>query len=67
MGGREFVHVMDDVKDHFADRRADLSFMMAPEDSLEMDEWCKNLWQVIRKYADTHGLAVKVADEIVPE
>ena len=67
VGGREFVHVMDDVKDHFADRRADLSFMTAPEDSLELDKWCKNLWQVIRKYADAHGLAVKAPDEIVPE
>lgn len=67
VGGREFVHVMDDVKDHFADRRADLSFMMAPEDSLELDKWCEDLGQVIRKYADAHGLAVKAADEPIEE
>ncbi len=34
--GREFFHVMDDVKDHFADRRADLSFHLAPFDTLDL-------------------------------
>jgi hypothetical protein len=50
--GRQFVHVFDDVKDHFADRRADLSFMMAPEDSLGLDSWLKDLAQSIALYAE---------------
>jgi hypothetical protein len=34
VNGRKFVHVLDDVKDHWADRRADLSYMIAPKKAL---------------------------------
>jgi hypothetical protein len=51
VGGREFVHVFDDVKDHFADRRADLSYMLAPEDSLGLDHWLNELAAAIKLYA----------------
>jgi hypothetical protein len=51
VGGRQFVHVFDDVKDHFADRRADLSYMLAPEDSLGLDRWLNELATAIKLYA----------------
>ncbi len=57
-GGREFFHVMDDVKDHFADRRADLSYMIAPEESIALPAWRDALGEVIRSYAAAAGLPV---------
>ncbi|MCC7498323.1 MAG: beta-N-acetylhexosaminidase [Bryobacterales bacterium] len=56
--GRKFVHIYDDVKDHWADRRADLSFMTAPEESLALDRWNAELANVIRIYAGTNGVDV---------
>jgi len=58
VGGREFVHVFDDVKDHFADRRADLSYMRAPEDSLGLDRWLNELAAAIKLYAKENHAAV---------
>ena len=48
--GRKPVHVFDDVKDHFADRRVDLSYMAAPEDSIGLPAWLDELKHVIRTY-----------------
>lgn len=56
VNGRQFVHVFDDVKDHFADRRPDLSFMMAPEESLGLDSWLKDLAQSISLYAKENNV-----------
>lgn len=58
VNGRRFVHVYDDVKDHWADRRADLSYMTAPEESLALDKWNAELAGVIRAYAAINGVAV---------
>ncbi len=55
--GRKFVHVFDDVKDHFADRRADLKYLMAPEDSIGLDSWLDELGRVIRTYAELNKTA----------
>jgi hexosaminidase len=55
--GREFVHIFDNVKDHWADRRADLSYMTAPEESLALDKWNAELAEVIRRYAAMFGVA----------
>ena len=60
-GGREFVHVMDDVKDHFADRRADLSYHIAPFESIGLDRWRDALAELIASYARTHGIDVELA------
>jgi hypothetical protein len=35
--GKKFHHVLDDTKDHWADRRVDLSYMTAPEESIELE------------------------------
>jgi len=56
VGGRTFLHVMDDVKDHFADRRPDLSYHLAPYESIGLDKWCDALAGIIRAYAEAHGL-----------
>ena len=56
--GREPVHILDDVKDHFADRRVDLTFMIAPYERMAMPAWCKAIDAVVREYAQQHDLAV---------
>ncbi len=58
VGGKQFLHVMDDVKDHFADRRADLSYMIAPEESIGLKQWCEALGKVMRTYAAEHDVPV---------
>lgn len=63
VGKRQFLHVMDDVKDHFADRRADLSYMTAPEESMGLEQWRGQLAQVIADYARQHGLAVTLPEQ----
>ncbi len=53
--GRKFYHVMDDTKDHWADRRPDLSYMLAPEESMELENWLKQFASVAREYAKAHN------------
>jgi len=62
--GKEFVHVMDDVKDHFADRRVDLSYLIAPEESLGLRDWLAKLDEVIERYGVATGLRAKQADKV---
>ena len=57
--GREFFHQLDDTKDHWADRTADLGFMMAPERSMEMEKWEQQLSVVIHSYAQQNQVPVK--------
>jgi len=56
---RKFLHVMDDVKDHFADRRADLSYLTAPEESIGLPEYAGALRRIIKAYSKASGLAVR--------
>jgi hypothetical protein len=57
VNGRKFVHVMDDTKDHWADRRADLTYMLAPEESIGLDKWAQQLEAIAKEYAKTHNIA----------
>ena len=59
VNGREFFHKLDDVKDHWADRTADLSFMMGPERSLKLDQWLAQLADLTHAYAKRHNVPVK--------
>jgi hexosaminidase len=52
---KKFLHVMDDVKDHFADRRVDLSYMIAPEQSIGLEQWRKDLGEIIKQFAAANG------------
>lgn len=59
VGGRKFVHVLDDTKDHWADRRPDLSYMSAPEESIGMEQWLKSLRSITEEYAKQHNVPVR--------
>jgi hypothetical protein len=59
VAGRAFIHVFDDTKDHWADRRADLSYMRAPEESIGLAEWRKSLLSQIETYAKTNNIPLK--------
>ncbi len=65
--GKQFIHVMDDVKDHFADRRADLSYMISPEESIGLGEWRKGLWEILSSYAQAHDVPVPPPEPTVAE
>ncbi|SHJ96727.1 Glycosyl hydrolase family 20, catalytic domain [Pseudozobellia thermophila] len=56
--GKHFVHVMDDVKDHFADRRVDLGYMFAPFERMEMKQWKGQLRELIDKYSKKNNLVI---------
>ena len=66
--GKDFVHVLDDVKDHFADRRLGLEYMLAPFERMNLDEWQGQLAVIIRNFAKAkkvpiEGFAIEVLDD----
>lgn len=63
VNGRKFLHVLDDTKDHVADRRADLSYMIAPEESIELEQWMKKLAAVLQEYARQNNVPVRELKE----
>jgi hypothetical protein len=60
VGGRDFVHVLDDLKDHHADRRAGLDYMLEPLENIGLEAWDIGLAQFIRTFAKSRGLDVPV-------
>lgn len=68
VGGRTFSHVLDDTKDHWADRRPDLSYLTAPEESIGLEQWMEQLARVLREYAGRNGVPLdQVQLELEPE
>jgi hypothetical protein len=59
VGDRQFIWVMDDVKDHFADRRKGLEYMLAPFERMDLPGWRARLLERIREYAERNGLPVE--------
>jgi hexosaminidase len=59
VNGREFVYVLDDLKDHFADRRLGLDYMLAPFERMEIEKWQNQLLSVIKEFAKTHSIAAE--------
>ncbi len=57
--GRKFVHVLDDLKDHWADRRRGLDYMMAPFQRMQLPAWRGALVKIIDSYAAAHGVPVR--------
>lgn len=53
--GRKFVHILDDTKDHWADRTPDLGYMFHPEKSIGLGEWRLRLKGITESYAKLHG------------
>ncbi len=64
VGGRKFFHVLDDTKDHFADRTPDLKFMFVPEESIGLEKWLQDLRQVTEAYAKQHNVPVRGLAEV---
>jgi hexosaminidase len=58
-GGRTFLHVQDDLKDHFADRRPGLEYMLAPFEGLKLDAWRDSLTVRIKEYAAANKVEVR--------
>lgn len=46
-----------------ADRRPDLSYMIAPEESVELNQWMKQLASVIQEYAQKNNVRVRALAE----
>ena len=55
VGGKKFVHILDDLKDHFADRRPGLEYMLAPYERMGLEEWKDKLAGFTRDYARVRG------------
>jgi len=53
--GKKFVHVLDDLKDHFADRRPGLEYMLAPYERMGLEQWNARLAGFTRDYARVRG------------
>lgn len=58
VGEGEFVHVLDDVKDHFADRRPGLEYMLAPFERMGLQQWQKQLEGIIVDFAAAKNVPV---------
>jgi hypothetical protein len=59
VGGRKYVHVLDDVKDHFADRRPGLEYMLAPFERMDLPGWRSRLLECIKGYAARHNVPLE--------
>ncbi|MEW5974276.1 MAG: beta-N-acetylhexosaminidase [Acidobacteriota bacterium] len=58
VAGRQFVHVLDDLKDHHADRRPGLDYMLEPLENIGLEKWNSELAAFIRTFAQSRGLGV---------
>jgi hexosaminidase len=65
--GKAYLHIMDDVKDHFADRRVDIDYMIAPEQRMKLPEFRDNLGKLIREYTNANSLDAKALPDKVLE
>jgi len=66
--GRKFVHILDDTKDHWADRRPDLSYMTAPEESIDLEGWMNQVAEILKNYAATNDVDIEsIVLELEPE
>jgi len=66
--GKDFVHVLDDLKDHFADRRTTINHMMAPFERMETSKWQEQLMEEINDFAKTHNVNISgLAEEPLNE
>jgi hexosaminidase len=63
VNGRDFVYIMDDVKDHWADRRKGLDYMIAPFQRMDMPGWNSRLNERILEYASEHNIPVSGLEE----
>jgi hypothetical protein len=57
--GRQFLHELDDVKDHLPDRTVDMSYLVYRELQLPFGEWAEQVRTVRNQYAQAHGLPLR--------
>ena len=58
VGGRDFVHILDDLKDHQADRRVGIDYMLEPLENIGLEAWNDVLARFIQTYAGSRRLEV---------
>ncbi len=63
VNGRDYLFIMDDVKDHWADRRKGLEYMIAPFQRMDMPAWHLRLNEQIKEYASKHKVPVSGLEE----
>ncbi|MFC1537260.1 family 20 glycosylhydrolase [Gemmatimonadota bacterium] len=56
--GRDFIHILDDVKDHRADRRPGQEYLLEPLENIGLQQWNEELAKFIVTFATTTGLPV---------
>ncbi len=57
--GRQFLHELDDVKDHLPDRTVDMSYLAYREILLPFGTWVNSIAAARDQYASAHHLAVR--------
>lgn len=57
--GRHFLHELDDVKDHEADRTTDLSYLIYREKILPFGEWVNSILAARNQFAAAHQLPTR--------
>lgn len=57
--GRRFLHDLDDVKDHRADRTIDLSYLVYRQLHLPFGEWAEKVQAARNQYAQAHNLPTR--------
>ncbi len=54
--GRQFLHQVDDVKDHLPDRTVDMTYLIYRELQMPLDDWYAHTLSVRNQYAAAHDL-----------
>jgi len=67
VNGRQFVFVMDDLKDHFAYRRLGLEYMLAPFERIGLRDWHAQLVSLTKSFAAEHNVPVQGLMEEIPQ
>jgi hypothetical protein len=56
--GRDFVHILDDLKDHRADRRPGLEYMLDPLENVGLEQWVQDMANYIEFFAKSREFPV---------
>jgi hexosaminidase len=56
--GRQYLHALDDVKDHLPDRTVDMSYLVYRETLLPFGDWVNSIFAARNQFARAHQLPV---------
>ncbi len=59
--GRQFLHELDDVKDHLPDRTVDMSYLVYRQLNLPLQEWFEKTETARNQFAAAHNLPSRTA------